>query len=246
MSVSVIMPFYRKRKYLASSIDSVLSQTYSNFEIIIVYDDADINDYDYVKNFEKKDPRIKVIKNQYNLGAGPSRNIGIKFSSKKYIAFLDCDDIWDQNKLRIQIDYMIKSDVKVSYTSYNIIDLNDNLIGSRGVKKNLNYLDLLKSCDIGLSTVILKRELINEYCQFPNLTTKEDYVLWLKIAKNNIIFIGMDEKLTKWRKLSNSLSANTFQKISDGYKVYNKYMNFNKLMSLYCLFRLSINYLKKQ
>ena len=106
--VSIIMPYYKKRNYINKSINSVLRQTYQHFEIIIIYDDTDLNDSDFINNIKKKDNRIFVIYNSKNLGAGISRNIGIKHAKGNFVGFLDCDDIWKKNKLESQINFMNK------------------------------------------------------------------------------------------------------------------------------------------
>ena len=245
MSVSIIMPYYKKKEFVAIAIESILSQTYQDFEVIIVYDDENLEDFNYIKNFENNDLRIKVIKNKSKVGAGISRNIGIKNSSNKFIAFLDCDDVWKKNKLQNQISYMNENKIDFSFTAYDIVDYSNKKIGERKAKKILNFSDLIKSCDIGLSTVVLKRELINDDCKFASLITKEDYVLWLNIAKKNVQLYGINDTLVQWRKLDNSLSSNTIQKLKDGFKVYNKYMNYNKIISIIYLLRLSLNYLIK-
>jgi len=245
MSVSIIMPYYKKKEFVGIAIESILSQTYQDFEVIIVYDDENLEDFNYIKNFENNDLRIKVIKNKSKIGAGLSRNIGIKNSLNKFIAFLDCDDVWEKNKLQDQIRFMNENKIDFSFTAYDIIDYSNKKIGERKAKRILNFNDLIKSCDIGLSTVILKKELIDDDCQFASLTTKEDYVLWLKIAKKNVKLYGINDTLVKWRKLDNSLSSNTMQKLIDGFKVYNKYMNYNKIISIIYLLRLSLNYLIK-
>ena len=90
--VSVIIPYYKKKKYISNSINSVLKQTYKNFEIIIIYDDDNNDDLDLIEQLKKKDDRIKIIKNIKRMGAGKSRNIGINNSNGKFIAFLDADD----------------------------------------------------------------------------------------------------------------------------------------------------------
>ena len=179
------------------------------------------------------------------MGAGISRNKGIKYALGDYIAFIDADDIWKKNKLEVQIDFMKKNKFECSHTNYDIIDNNDKVIGKRQAKNFYKIDDLLKSCDIGLSTVILSKKIIKLNLQFPSLKTKEDFVLWLNILKFKIPIISLNETLTSWRKLDNSLSTSVIQKLLDAFKVYNRYMKLNIIKSLYYVLCLSLNYLKK-
>ena len=242
--ISVIIPYYKKKEYIISSINSVLNQTYKNLEIIIIYDDSNKEDLNLLKKIKKKDKRIKLYINKKNLGAGRSRNKGIKLSKGIFVAFLDSDDLWKKNKLKKQIFFMKKNGINASHTSYTIINSNNKIIGSRNAK-DMSYKQLLKSCDIGLSTVVLKKEIITSKIKFANIKTKEDYVLWLKITFNNNKIFALKDNLTKWRKLEDSLSSSRLQKIYDGYLVYRKYMNFNLLKSFGFLMLLSFNYFLK-
>ena len=115
----------------------------------------------------------------------------------------------------------------------------------RKAQKKIEFNDLLKDCNIGLSTVMLKKYIINETCKFPNLKTKEDFVLWLNFLKDGYKIKGIKENLVCWRKTKDSLSSGTIQKLSDGFKVYYKFMNYNLFKSLYYLFLLSIKYIRK-
>ena len=244
--VIVIIPYYKKKKYIINSIKSVLNQTYENLEIIIIYDDENQNDLDFIQEIKKKDKRIFIIKNLKTMGAGDSRNIGINNSKGQYIAFLDADDTWQNDKLNKQINFMKSNDYKITHTSYFIVDESQRIIGKRIARNFFRLNDLLKSCDIGTSTVILKKDLINDNLKFASLKTKEDYVLWLKLLEKNAKIYGLDEILTFWTKSRSSLSSSTFQKLIDGFRVYYKYMNFNYFKSVYYLIRLSINFLLKR
>ena len=238
--ISVIMPYFKKADYVERSINSVLQQTFKNFELIIIYDDDSKLDLEFIKNIIKKDHRIRLIINDKNLGAGESRNKGIKFSKGDFVAFIDSDDLWEKNKLEIQFDFMNKNNLKISHTSYNIINNKEKVLGFRRSKNILKFKDLLKSCDIGLSTVLMDKRLIDEEVKFSNLKTKEDYVLWLSLSKRGININLVDSQLSSWRKLDNSLSSSVIQKIIDGFFVYYRFMKFSFIKSLFCLIRLSV------
>ena len=243
--VSVIIPYYKKRNFISETIESVLKQSYKNFEILIIYDDNSDTDFSFIKEIKKKDSRIAIIKNINKLGAGISRNIGISKSKGSYIAFLDADDTWHIDKLEKQINFMKKHNYSVTHTSYSIVNVNKDVIGKRIARDFLKIEDLLKSCDIGTSTVVLQKNLLNKDIAFASLATKEDFVLWLRLLKKNIKIYALNENLVLWTKSKYSLSSSTLQKLIDGFKVYNKYMKFNFVKSLYYLICLSINFLKK-
>lgn len=244
--VSVIIPYFKKKKFVDQSISSVLNQSYSNIEIIIVYDDEDKSDLEYLRKIYNSNKKIKIIVNEKNIGAGFSRNRGIRESKGKYVCFIDSDDIWKKEKIENQINHMRKNNYKISHTSYEIINDKNEIIGNRKAKDFYNIEDILTSCDIGLSSVILEKDLITDQIQFSNLKTKEDFVLWLKILKSRVIIGGLDENLLLWRKTKNSLSSSTIQKLFDGFRVYKIYMGFNLIFSLYYLFCLSLNFIKKR
>ena len=244
--VSVIMPFYKKTLYIKDTVESILKQTYQNFEIIIINDEPNNITIDFLYEISKLDKRIKILNNEKNIGAGESRNKGIKFSKGNYIAFCDSDDLWKENKLKLQLDFMKESELDFSFTSYEVIDENNKFITTRKAKKNINFFQLRNSCDIGLSTVMLKAKIFdNSDFKFASLKTKEDYVLWLNLSKNSIKMMGLDQTLASWRKSHDSLSSSSYQKIMDGYKVYRDYLKYGILRSLFYLIILSINKLFK-
>ena len=241
--ISIIIPYYKKRYYIRQTLQSILKQDYKHFEILLIYDDEDQTDLVLLKKLSKNDKRIKLIVNKKNIGAGMSRNKAIKLSKGNYIAFIDADDIWHRNKLQQQISFMKKNQINLCHTSYYIVNRNNKKIGLREAKE-LKFKSLLKSCDIGLSTVMVKKKLLKNNF-FPNLKTKEDYVLWLKLTKKKNTFYFIKKPLTSWRSLDNSLSSSIIQKLIDGYNVYRIYMKQSFVQSIKSLFILSINFLKK-
>ena len=236
--VSVIMPYYNKKNYFLKSINSALKQTYTNLEILIIYDDHNRNDLEYIESCIKNDLRVKIIFNEKNKGVAYSRNKAISIARGKYIAFLDCDDYWENDKIEVQLNFMLNHGYDFSHTAYQIINYNGKIVGTIRARETLRYKELLKSCDIGLSSVILKRKLLSDM-QFPELKTKEDFALWLSLAKKSVNLVGFDKSLMFWRKTPNSLSSSILQKLKDAFKVYYLYEKKNFFYSIYCVIRLS-------
>ena len=242
--VTIIMPYYKKEMFVEESVKSLLNQSYQNFEIILINDD--IENKNFIETITSLDQRIKLVHNEKNLGAGESRNKAIGLAKGDYIAFCDCDDLWKKNKLEIQLNFMRQFNLSFSYTSYDIVDEDSNFIGMRKAPRDINFKKLRNSCDIGLSTVITKKNIYqNDKYQFPSLKTKEDYVLWLKLALNGVKMKGIQQNLASWRKNKDSLSSSTIQKLLDGYKVYRVYLGYGIVRSLFYLTILSINFILK-
>lgn len=241
--VSIIIPYFKKKSFIDKTLRSIQNQIYSDYEIIIIYDDLDKDELNYLIQKTKKNKKIKILVNSKNIGAGASRNRAIKVAKGDYIAFIDADDIWKKNKLKKQMSFMTKNNYEISHTSYEIINDKNKVIGKR-TAKNLNFEKLLKSCDIGLSTVVIKKKILKKF-KFAKLKTKEDYVLWLQLAKNGNTFYGLNQNLSFWRLSKNSLSSSIIRKLIDGYKVYRLYFNQGVVESFLSVINLSINYLKK-
>ena len=236
--VSVVIPYYKKKFYFEKTINSILGQSYKKFEIILIYDDSNLDELNFLKKIKKKFKKIKLIINKKNLGPGLSRNKGILLSRGTYIAFCDADDIWKKNKLSLQIKFMKKYNLNFSHTNYFVIDKNQKKIGKFKSKSKIEYQDLLKSCDIGLSTVIVKKNLLRKNL-FCNLRTKEDFYLWLQIIKKEKKIFSINKYLSYWRYLENSLSSPISQRLIDAFRLYYTYEKNNFFTSVYYVIRLS-------
>ncbi len=242
--ISVIIPYFKKRQYIKSTLDSVINQSHKNLEIIIIYDDKDKKDLKYLQSITSKEKRIKLVVNLKNLGVGRSRNKGMEICKGEYVAFVDADDIWHKKKLEFQVKFMTKKKILISHTDYKIVK--NNFFKSQ-IRKARNFDttdDLLYSCDIGLSTAMISKKILKSV-KFPSLKTKEDFVFWLMHLKSGNKIFSLNKCLTYWYKTKGSLSSNFLQKIFDGYRVYRNYMNYNIFKSLICLLILSKNYLLK-
>ena len=202
--VSVIMPSYNTGGFIKESIQSVLNQTYSNWELLIVDDCSSDNTLDVISTF--KDRRIKIISNSKNLGAAVSRNRALREASGRWVAFLDSDDLWKPEKLEKQIQFMENNSYAFSYTEYYEIDENDCFTGTvvtapRKISKAL----MAATNFMGCLTVMYDKNTVG-LLQIPGLKKRNDYALWLKAIKKSDAFL-LNEKLAFYRvRTSNSLT----------------------------------------
>ena len=126
--VSIILTYFNKRAFISKTLQTLKNQTYSNFEAIIIYDQEDLTDFNYIGHLINSDSRFFLHNNNKNYGVSFSRNLGINYSKGKYICFLDCDDLWDPNKIEIQYKFMVEKNLLFSHTSYKIINESELII----------------------------------------------------------------------------------------------------------------------
>ena len=241
--ISIILTYYKKKDFILKTLKTINNQTYKNYELIFVYDDEDLSDLKYIKKCINIFKNYKVIINKKNCGVSRSRNIAVKFAKGKYLAFIDSDDTWSSKKLSTQLKLMIHSKADISYTAYKVIDKKDKILGVRNVSNEINYKKLSKYCEIGLSTVLIKKRLLKKN-KFPEIKTQEDFALWLILIKKGLKFLPVKKVLSSWRRTDNSLSSNIMQKISDAFKVFYCIEKKNLIISIISVVILSINKLK--
>ena len=228
--VSIIMPSYNTAKFISETIYSVLTQTYTNWELIIV-DDCSTDNTDEVAKPFLSDERIKYIKNEKNSGAAFSRNRALCEAKGKWIAFLDSDDLWLPEKLEKQIEFMEKNDYRFSYTNYIEIDEESKTNGKRvtGPKKITKY-GMYNYCWMGCLTVMYDAETIG-LIQIADIKKNNDYAMWLKVCKKADCYL-LDEVLAKYRKRSGSISNHGYTKlIKWHYKLYREAEKKSSLVS---------------
>ncbi len=203
--VSIIMPSYNTANYIGESIQSVIDQSYKSWELIIV-DDCSTDNTDIVVD-RIKDPRIKYIKNERNLGAAISRNRALRAANGRWVAFLDSDDLWKSEKLERQIRFMMKKKCCFSYTDYEEIDAEGNktnviVTGPKVITKTgmFNY------CWPGCLTVMYDRKKIG-LIQIEDIKKNNDYAMWLKICKKTKCYL-LDEVLAEYRRGRNGSISN--------------------------------------
>lgn len=216
--VSIITPAYNAEKFIIQTIKSVLNQTYENWEMIIIDDCSKDFTYDKILSCSMKDKRIKIYQNDKNSGVSFTRNKAIDIANGKYIAFLDADDLWDNQKLEKQVKFMETNKVLLSYTGYRKINEDGKIRGSIKVPLKLNYNELLKNCLIGFLTSMYNQEVIGKQ-YFKNIKA-EDYIYWLEMIKKVKIAEGLQEDLASYRVLKSSRSSNKLDIIKHHWRIY--------------------------
>lgn len=244
MLVSIVIPYYQCKDYIFQSVNSVINQTYKNWELIIVDDENSKSSESLLKKIKQKNKNIKIFSTKSNVGVGQARNFGIKKSKGKFVAFLDSDDYWHKNKIEKQINFLEKKKVDICYTGYSAF-YNNRIIYSPLTPLFMNYYNFLKECPICCSSVLIKKKILNKF-KFKNYKNKEDFELWLRITKNKINFFGLNEYLTFYRIRKDSLSSFHLSKIINAFNIYKKYYGFNFFFIFFCIARLYINALKKR
>lgn len=229
--VSIIMPSYNTGQYISESIKSVIDQTYDNWELIIVDDCSTDNTDEVVKSFD--DFRIKYIKNNKNLGAALSRNIALRESKGKWIAFLDSDDLWSRDKLEKQIEFMLKNNFQFSYTKYEEIDENGaplgvQITGPERITKRKMY----NYCYPGCLTVMYDAEKIG-LIQIKDIKKNNDYSMWLEICEKSECWL-LDDYLGRYRKRKGSISRQSIiTLIGWHYKLWHEAKDKNIFISIW-------------
>lgn len=235
--VSIVMPAYNASRFISESIDSVREQTFGDWELLVI-DDASKDETDHlVRKFIQQDPRIKLHSLPVNQGAAFARNIGIKASEGDYISFLDADDLWKPHKLQTQLDFMRNYDLKVSYSSYELIDEEGKSM-KQMVKalEELSFSKLLRANYVGNLTGMYSAKMLGKiYC--PPIRKRQDWAMWLKALELAGEARGIVEPLAKYRVRKGSISANKKEMLEYNYKVYRKVLNFSAVKSSYWITR---------
>ncbi len=243
--VSVIIPSYNSEKFIEKSINSVLNQTYKNLELIVIDDKSPDNSNKIVEKYMEKDKRIRLVKLNKNNGPAVSRNKGIEEAKGRYIAFLDSDDLWLPEKLEKQIVFMKKENIPFTYSSYYLIDEEDNKIGKFITRENADYYSLLKTNFIGCLTAIYDTKKLGKIYMPEKLKKHEDFATWLKILKKIRKTKGILEPLAIYRIRKNSVSSNKIKAAIYQWKIYRKIENLNIVKSVYYMSHYIYNGLRK-
>lgn len=244
--VSVIMPCYNAERFIAQSIESVIAQTYQNWELLITDDCSTDNSTEIIETYCAKDKRINLLKSDRHNGIGGTRNLSIIRAKGRFIAFLDNDDLWTSDKLEKQVGFMLEKHVGFSYACYELIDNEGNnkgkIIKTAGI---VDYNKYLKNTIIGCGTVMIDRELVGDF-RMPKNDTSDDMALWLNLMRKGFNAFPIDEVLQKYRVTGNSASSKKFKAARDVWQVYRINENLPMFKSMFCFICYAFNAVKKR
>ena len=209
--VSIITPTYNCEDFISETIESVINQSYDNWELLIVDDCSTDQTLQLTQQWANEDSRIKCYKLHANSGSGPARNLAIKKARCEFIAFIDGDDIWHNDKLSIHVKFMVENNACFSHSSYGYMSSNGTILAKelRVNKQNVCYQDLLKRTEISCLTAMYNAKKIGKY-YMPPLRRKQDYALWLSILKDGYNSIPCDQILAWYRQNPNSATSKKY------------------------------------
>lgn len=244
--ISVITATYNSEKYILETIQSVIDQTYPNWEMIITDDCSTDNTLNLVKKHIADDERITVHSLSHNSGSAIARQNSLSYAKGKYIAFLDSDDTWLPIKLEAQLKFMVDKNVSISFASYF-------LMNEKGVSLNkiinsvdkIDYYQYLKNTIIGMSTSMIDTSKVGQVI-FKDIRTRQDTYLWITLLKQGYIAYGISEPLANYRVRGDSISANKLKSALQVWKLYYSYEKLGFIKSFYYLIFYALNAVKKR
>ena len=230
--VSIITPSYNSERFISETILSVLSQSYAEWELIIVDDCSTDSSLDIAYSFADTDDRIKIFRQAENSGPAAARNEAIKLARGRFVAFLDSDDIWHPEKLEKQLKFMLENGYAFTFTEYDKISENGTPYQSVSVPDRVSYRSLLKVNVIGCLTVMYDSELIGKVFM-PTSSRREDYATWLGILKDVGYAYGVREALAYYRVYDGQGSANKLDMARECWKLYREVERLSLIKSAY-------------
>ncbi len=230
--VSIIIPNYNGEKFLEECLNSVLNQTYSHWEALVVDDGSQDNSPQIIRKFAEKDKRFLPVFLKENQGVAYARNAAMKKARGKYIAFIDADDVWLEEKLSLQISFMEENKLDLCYSSYFSIDENGKILNFFKAPEKVSYEDFLRTSSIGNLTGVFNAERLGKIYVKP-YPIRVDYMLWIEILKRSVQAVGIEKPLALYRISPSSISKNKLKAAKWQFKVYREFLGFSLPKTLY-------------
>lgn len=237
--ISIIMPAYNAEKYIRNAIESIISQTYKDWELLIIDDNSSDNTLKIIASYSN-DNRIKVFKNMANLGPAKARNLGLDNAKGEYIAFLDADDFLCEEKLESQFKFMQEHQLEMSHGSYCFCDNSGNILKNVYVSKKIDYFTLLKGNQFKIMTPLIARKKIIDV-RFPEIR-HEDYAFYLECLKRIPHSLAQVERLDSFVRVGHSsISSGKIKSAIWTWNIYYKYEKLGLIKSLYYFIHYAYN-----
>lgn len=235
--VSIITPSFNSKQYLLETYESIKAQSYSNWEWIVTDDCSSDGTAFLMQRIASIDKRVIFLSNEKNSGAAVSRNLSIGSAKGEFIAFIDSDDLWLPDKLEKQIKFMKSNELDFTFTAYELIDDKSVKLGKQvdtHLRESVTYeLMLKKRATLGCSTVIIRQNAFEDITM-PLIRTGQDYALWLKLLRTGVKAYALQDVLTQYRILPNSISRNKFKKAKRQWEIYRAIEKLTLLKSIEC------------
>ncbi len=240
--VSIVTPMYNGERFVSQTIESVLSQTYQDWEMLIVDDGSKDNCAAIVEGYAGKDSRVKLIR-QSNGGSASARNHALREARGRYVCFLDADDLWDSTFLEKQLNFLRQKDAGIVYASYRRInERGEEILRPFIVPGRVNYKGLLKTCSISCLTALFDREKTGENFFDESLRSlRDDFAFWLTLLKKVDYAYGNPEILASYRVFSTSTTGNKKKVMKPQFMVYYKVEKLGLVRSVYYFIHWAIN-----
>ncbi len=223
--VSIIVPVYNVKAYIANTVESVLAQTYTNWELLLIEDGSTDGTGAFLEQYlqELADSRIKYHVLPQNIGAAAARNYGVDISQGRFVTYLDSDDLWRPEKLARQVAHMQKHDAAFCFTGYEFADASGMGTGKVvEIPETLTYREALKNTTIFTSTVMFDSAKISKDRLHMPQVKSEDTALWWRILREGLTAYGLQENLVLYRRAGSSLSSNKLEAIRRIWNLYRK------------------------
>lgn len=234
--VSIIVPVYNVRNYIKATIESVLAQTYTNWELILLEDGSTDGTKEFVQEYleEAPDERIKFHIIPENIGAAAARNYGMDVSKGRFVTYLDSDDLWMPDKLQKQVSFILEKQAAFCFTGYEFADASGKGTGKVvEVPDKLTYKEALKNTTIFTSTVMFDTEKISKDELHMPLVKSEDTALWWRVLRSGRTAYGLNENLVLYRRIGGSLSSNKVEAVRRIWNLYRKEEKLSIPVSVY-------------
>lgn len=233
------MPAYNSERYISDAIQSVIAQTYDNWELLVIDDGSTDRTCEIVRSFADTDSRITLVCNGKNLGVALTRNRGFDMAKGDFVTLLDSDDVWHADKLEKQLDVAVRTDCDIVYCSYTIMDKDGKRLSEYLVPATTSYEKMLRESVISCSTAMLSRKIIDTE-RFSSGYYHEDYAYWLHLLKSGYTAAASTEILSDYRVANGSRSYNKLNAARYRWQIYRKveHLSLFKTVSVFCSYAL--------